>query len=185
MEESLQRLKIVFQHLKDCNLKLLPSKCSFLWRSVKSLGHIVTHEGLASDLMKAESITNVRVGLNGGWWCNPFSGKNNVLIVNCYILSTLYWVLLNDCKLAKMNLSKGCRKKAWTCLKTHPWWLDRWMSSGIWELKCDAGEASFTCPPWLLKTVYTVCWGFSKWHWASALPNSGWSCCHKANSFCF
>ncbi|KAI2647631.1 Retrovirus-related Pol polyprotein from transposon gypsy [Labeo rohita] len=50
-EESLQRLEMVFQRLKDHNLKLSPSKC----RSVKFLG-------VASDPMKVEAITNVSEG---------------------------------------------------------------------------------------------------------------------------
>lgn len=58
-EESLQRLEMVFQRLKDHNLKLSPSKCRFLQRSVTFLGHIVSQEGVASDPMKVEAITNV------------------------------------------------------------------------------------------------------------------------------
>ncbi|KAL1277366.1 hypothetical protein QQF64_024039 [Cirrhinus molitorella] len=58
-EESLQRLEMVFQRLKEHNLKLSPSKCRFLRRSVKFLGHIVSQEGVASDPMKVEAITNV------------------------------------------------------------------------------------------------------------------------------
>lgn len=58
-DESLQRLEMVFQRPKDHNLKLSPSKCRFLRRSIKFLGHIVSQEGVASEPMKVEAITNV------------------------------------------------------------------------------------------------------------------------------
>lgn len=59
-EESLERLEMVFQHLKAHNLKLSPSKCRFLRRSVKFLGHIVSEEGVTSDPAKIEAIKNLR-----------------------------------------------------------------------------------------------------------------------------
>ncbi|KAL5006849.1 hypothetical protein ScPMuIL_015655, partial [Solemya velum] len=39
-EEHLQRLEAVFQRLKEYGLKLKPSKCSFLQKEVRYLGHI-------------------------------------------------------------------------------------------------------------------------------------------------
>lgn len=58
-EESLQRLEMVFQRLKQHNLKLSPSKCQFLRRSVRFLGHIISEEGVATDPAKVEAILNV------------------------------------------------------------------------------------------------------------------------------
>ncbi len=58
-QESLERLEMVFRRLKDHNLKLSPSKCRFLRRSVKFLGHIVSEEGVASDSAKIEAIVSV------------------------------------------------------------------------------------------------------------------------------
>lgn len=60
-KESLQRLEMVFQRLKDHNLKLSPSKCRFLKRSAKFLGHIIL-QGVTSDPMKVEVIMNVLEG---------------------------------------------------------------------------------------------------------------------------
>ncbi|XP_041926157.1 uncharacterized protein LOC121689966 [Alosa sapidissima] len=57
--ESLQRLRMVFERLKEHNLKLSPAKCNFLRRSVKFLGHIISQEGVASDPDKVEAIVNV------------------------------------------------------------------------------------------------------------------------------
>lgn len=51
-QESLDRLEMVFRRLQDHNLKLAPSKCRFLRKSVKFLGHIVSEEGVASDPSK-------------------------------------------------------------------------------------------------------------------------------------
>lgn len=58
-EESLQRLEMVFQRLQEHNLKLSPSKCKFLRRSVKFLGHIISQEGVATDPAKVQTILNV------------------------------------------------------------------------------------------------------------------------------
>ncbi|KAK0137889.1 Retrovirus-related Pol polyprotein from transposon 297 [Merluccius polli] len=57
--ESLQRLRMVFERLKEHNLKLSPAKCNFLRRSVKFLGHIISQEGVASDPDKVEAIVSV------------------------------------------------------------------------------------------------------------------------------
>lgn len=58
-EESLQRLEMVFQRLQEHNLKLSPSKCKFLRRSVKFLGHIISQEGVATDPAKVQTILNM------------------------------------------------------------------------------------------------------------------------------
>lgn len=58
-KESLQRLELVFQRLRDHNLKLSPAKCRFLCRSVNFLGHIISQDGVASEPMKVEAIVNV------------------------------------------------------------------------------------------------------------------------------
>lgn len=58
-EESLTRLEMVFQRLKDNNLKLSPSKCQFLRRSVKFLGHVVSQHGISRDPDKVEAIVKV------------------------------------------------------------------------------------------------------------------------------
>uniref|UniRef100_A0A3B5QIP4 Gypsy retrotransposon integrase-like protein 1 n=1 Tax=Xiphophorus maculatus TaxID=8083 RepID=A0A3B5QIP4_XIPMA len=57
--ESLQRLEMVFQRLREHNLKLSPSKCQFLRKSVKFLGHIVTRDGIATNPDKVQAIVGV------------------------------------------------------------------------------------------------------------------------------
>ena len=48
-EEHLQSLERVFSKLKEANLKLKPSKCFFLYKEVKYLGHLVSQEGIKPD----------------------------------------------------------------------------------------------------------------------------------------
>ena len=55
-EEHLDRLEKVFQRLRGANLKLKPSKCQLLRRSVGFLGHIVTPEGVAMDPSKVKDV---------------------------------------------------------------------------------------------------------------------------------
>ena len=55
-EESLVRLEHVFQRLLSSNLKLKPSKCTFLQKSVKFLGHEVSERGVDTDKDKIKSV---------------------------------------------------------------------------------------------------------------------------------
>ncbi|PAA81732.1 hypothetical protein BOX15_Mlig033284g14 [Macrostomum lignano] len=64
--QHLERLKHVFQCLRDANVKLKPAKCVFLAERVKFLGHIVSQEGIATDPSKCEEIQN---------WPRPCSAK--------------------------------------------------------------------------------------------------------------
>ena len=48
-EEHMDNLHEVLDRLKQAGLKLKPSKCSFLQRKLRYLGHIVSAEGIASD----------------------------------------------------------------------------------------------------------------------------------------
>ena len=57
-EEHLDRLERVFQRLRGANLKLKPSKCQLLRRTVSFLGHIVTPEGVAMDPAKIQDVVD-------------------------------------------------------------------------------------------------------------------------------
>ena len=65
-DDHLTNLERVFQRLKDANLKLKPSKCSFLHQEVKYLGHLVSRDGIRPDpdkisaLMKWPAPTSVK-----------------------------------------------------------------------------------------------------------------------------
>ena len=56
VEEHLQRLKEVLERLKGAGLKLKPSKCHLLRKSVKYLGHVISEHGVGTDPEKTASI---------------------------------------------------------------------------------------------------------------------------------
>ena len=49
LEDHLQNLQLVLQRLREAGLKLRPSKCHFLQRSVEYLGHVVSERGISPD----------------------------------------------------------------------------------------------------------------------------------------
>ena len=60
-ESHLIRLRNVFQRLRDCGLKLKPSKCEFLKTKCVYLGHVVSEEGISTDPSKIEKVKNWKV----------------------------------------------------------------------------------------------------------------------------
>lgn len=58
LDEHLERLGEIFKRLSAYGLKLKPSKCSLLKKSVKYLGHIVSEYGVQTDPDKTEAIRN-------------------------------------------------------------------------------------------------------------------------------
>jgi hypothetical protein len=55
-EEHNEKLRDVFDRLRQCNLKLQPDKCEFLKTELNSLGHIVTEHGVKPDPKKTEAV---------------------------------------------------------------------------------------------------------------------------------
>ena len=60
LDEHLKHLKIVFDRLRRANLKLKPSKCSFMLKEVSFLGHTISSEGIQPDPEKIAVIKNLR-----------------------------------------------------------------------------------------------------------------------------
>ena len=56
VSEHLARLEHVLQRLRDCGLKLKPSKCHLFCTQVKYLGHIISEDGIATDPDKIKVI---------------------------------------------------------------------------------------------------------------------------------
>ena len=54
--EHLQRLRRVFQRLRDASLRLKPPKCKFARKEVHYLGHIVSAEGVRTDPDKTKAV---------------------------------------------------------------------------------------------------------------------------------
>lgn len=57
-EEHMERLKMVFDRIREANLKLSPSKCSFFKPRVKFVGHIVSEAGVETDPEKVDKVSN-------------------------------------------------------------------------------------------------------------------------------
>ena len=54
--EHLERLELALKRLKNANIKLKPSKCSFGQCSVTFLGHIISDKGVSTDPAKLKRI---------------------------------------------------------------------------------------------------------------------------------
>ena len=58
MEEHLQRLRVVFERIREAGLKLSPDKCSFIQSKVSYLGYTISKDGIHTDKSKIEKITS-------------------------------------------------------------------------------------------------------------------------------
>ena len=54
--EHIKNLDLVLQRLREANLKVKPSKCSFLRREVQYLGHNISREGVSPEPSKTEKV---------------------------------------------------------------------------------------------------------------------------------
>ena len=57
-EEHLQNLQLVFQRIREANLKLSPTKCDLFKRKVKYIGHVVSEDGVEIDQDKTDRVVN-------------------------------------------------------------------------------------------------------------------------------
>ena len=57
-EDHLRNLAEVFDRLRSANLKLKPTKCAFACKEVAFLGHIVSDQGVATNLALTEKVSN-------------------------------------------------------------------------------------------------------------------------------
>ena len=55
-KEHLDRLRAVFEELKEAILKLAPSKCEFFKQKLMYLGHVESENGIQTDPKKVEVI---------------------------------------------------------------------------------------------------------------------------------
>ena len=58
IEQGLQRLRRIFDRLRESNLKLKPSKCTFFQREAHFLGHVVSESGVSTDPEKLSAIND-------------------------------------------------------------------------------------------------------------------------------
>ena len=55
-EQHLKHLEDIFQRLREANLKLKPSKCIFVHKTVEFLGHVVSSKGVQPNPSKVDLI---------------------------------------------------------------------------------------------------------------------------------
>ena len=55
-EEALENLQLVFQRLREANLKLKPKKCFLFQPKVTYLGHVGSESGISCDPAKIEAV---------------------------------------------------------------------------------------------------------------------------------
>ena len=64
MREHLHNLGCVLGRLREAGLRVKPSKCRFLQKEVKFLGHVVSENGISTDPGKTEAIQKWPVPLS-------------------------------------------------------------------------------------------------------------------------
>jgi hypothetical protein len=57
-EEHVKHLELVFQWLAADNWRIKMSKCRFAQREIACLGHVISEQGLATDLTKIQAISS-------------------------------------------------------------------------------------------------------------------------------
>jgi hypothetical protein len=97
-QESLLRIEHVFIRLREANLKLKPSKCILLQKSVKFLGHVVSEEGVHTDPDKIVAVQN---------WSTP---RNDKEIKSFLGLCSYYRKFVKGFADIARPLHKACQK---------------------------------------------------------------------------
>ena len=59
IETHQQHMRVLFQRLKEADLKLKDSKCNYFKTHVPYLGHLVSEKGIKPPLEKLESVKNM------------------------------------------------------------------------------------------------------------------------------
>ena len=64
VKEQLEGLEAVFKRLADAELKLKPPKCSFFQDKTGYLGYVISSNGVETDPLKIEAVTQWRIPMN-------------------------------------------------------------------------------------------------------------------------
>src|SRR6266508_6597108 len=63
-KEHLNHLQLVFEALRGAGLMVKVKKCKFTKKELKFLGHIISREGIRTDLEKIEKMINIEPSKN-------------------------------------------------------------------------------------------------------------------------
>lgn len=58
IDDHLEKLALVFERLRDANIKLKPDKCFLLMKQIKYLGHVISEDGIRPDSEKFIAVKN-------------------------------------------------------------------------------------------------------------------------------
>ena len=87
--QQTDNLQLVFQRLREANLKLNPRKCNLFQKEVKYLGHVVNAKGVSPDPEKVEAIQA---------WPRPMSSKDIKTFLGIgFLLSPFHTSLCRHC----------------------------------------------------------------------------------------
>jgi hypothetical protein len=64
LQEHNEKLREIFERLRQFNLKIEPDKCEFFRTELSYLGHVVTSEGVKHDPQKVKSIKEFPIPKN-------------------------------------------------------------------------------------------------------------------------
>ena len=64
IDQHFDHLEVVFNRLKEANLKINKAKCTWFSTSIKVLGHIVSAQGVQMDVEKIEAVKNYQYSRN-------------------------------------------------------------------------------------------------------------------------
>ena len=139
--ETLQRLEIVFQRLRDHNLKLSPKKCHLMQASVKFLGHIKDSSGVSVDPAKVEVISKMsKADLMEDNGCTP-----SVRRIRSFLGMVFYYqhYIPNSSSIAKplFGLSAGQKRRGKVKLKEKAGTY-RKLKPDDWTPECDIALVS-------------------------------------------
>ena len=136
-KDALCRLRVVFQKLRDNNLKLSPKKCHLLQESVKFLGHVIDQSGVAVDPAKVDVISNMpREALMEEDGCTPSVKKLKSFLGMVFF----YQSFIPACSaIAKplFALTGGQKRKGWTGQAGRAAGMFRKLTAADWSPACE------------------------------------------------
>lgn len=136
-EVALDRLQVVFQKLRDYNLKLSPKKCHLMQRTVKFLGHVIDQNGVAVDPAKVNVISDMpKEALMEEDGCTPSMRR----IKSFLGMVLFYQSFIPRCSaIAKplFSLTAGQKRRGWPGKKGRHAGVFRKVTASDWTPACE------------------------------------------------
>ena len=109
LEDHIQRLRLVFNRLRQCGLKLAPKKCDVVRQEVAFLGYVISKDGIRTDPEKINKVLE---------WPVP---KNSKELMSFLGFAGYYRRFVKDfSRIAQpLNVLKQADKKTWSWGQEH------------------------------------------------------------------